>query len=261
MGEDRKGREPTRREPAGVETTVDGAALRLTLRRADKKNAITSAMYAALADGLARLDDDPDLRVGLLCAQGPDFCAGNDLYDFVAPGETEDAPVTRFLDAIASCRKPLVAAVRGRAIGIGATMLLHCDFVYLDPSAQLRFPFVDLGVVPEAGSTTLLPQLVGRRVAGELLLLASPVRAEQAVGYGLANAVTDDVDDRAARTVEELLAKPPGALSATVRLMRGDPSGLLGRIEAEGLMFQAQLASPEFAEALAKFGQRRDGGT
>ncbi|HXW34364.1 MAG TPA: enoyl-CoA hydratase-related protein [Acidimicrobiales bacterium] len=242
----------------GVATEISENVITLRFDRVAKKNAITSDMYRALADGLARLESDDGIRVGVLRAEGPDFCAGNDLYDFLSPttDPDEDVPVTRFLRSLAVCSKPLVAAVRGRAIGVGATMLLHCDFVYVSADAQLRFPFVDLGVVPEAGSTMLLPRLVGRRLAAEAFLLCRPLNAEQAVQYGIANAVVEDVDAEASLLLDELLDKPPGALLATRRLMRGDPSELLARIDAEDFLFRAQLTSPEFASALDNFGRR-----
>ncbi len=247
---------------ADVETTVDGPLLTLRLNRPDKKNALTSAMYGALADGLARLEEDDDLRAGLLLAEGRDFCAGNDLFDFAAPaargdeGDTE-LPVARFLRALPSATKPLLAAVRGRAIGVGATLLLHFDLVAVAPDADIRFPFVDLGLVPEAGSTLLLPALVGHRRAAEILLLGRPLDAGRAVELGIATTVSDDPDATVAGWAAALAAKPVAGLLATRRLLRGDPEVILARQAVEGRVFAELLAGPEFAAALARFGGPR----
>lgn len=243
-----------------VECTTDGPVLTLLLNRPDKKNALTSAMYAELADGLALLEERDDLRVAVFAGRGRDFCAGNDLYDFVGPDE-EDAPVARFLAALPAASKPLVAAVRGRAVGVGATMLLHFDFVYLGGDAELRFPFVDLGLVPEAGSTLLLPRLVGPRAAAEILMLARPLDASAALGHGIATAVVDDPDAAAAETVAALVAKPPVALRATRSLMRSGAAALAAHQLEEGEIFGRLLAGPEFAAALDRFSGRRPPGT
>lgn len=241
---------------ADVEITDDGPVRVLRLNRADKKNALTSDMYASLADGLTTLEDREDLRVALVAATGPDFCAGNDLFDFVGPDD-EDAPVTRFLAALVTATKPLVAAVRGRAVGVGATMLLHMDFVHLAGDAELRFPFVDLGLVPEAGSTMLLPRLVGYRAAADMLMLGKPVDARSAVGHGIASDVVDDPDTAAAATAVALADKPPVALRATRSLIRGAPAALLAHQLEEGDVFARLLQGPEFARSLERFGTRR----
>ncbi len=225
--------------------------------RPDKKNALTGAMYGALADGLERLQEDDDLRVGVLRSSGTDFCAGNDLFDFAAPN-AGGAPVTRFLRALTAATKPLVAAVRGKAIGVGATMLLHCDVVHVGHGTDLRFPFVDLGLVPEAGSTLLLPELVGPRRAAQMLLLGQPLSGDEAVVWGIATDAMDpgDVDAAAARSARILVGKPPAALAATKRLLRGDPGRIVARQAEEGAVFADLLQGPEFADAVARFTRR-----
>lgn len=242
---------------AGVEVTIEGPVLRLHLCRPDKKNAITSAMYLAMVEGLSRLEADRELRVGLLSAAGPDYCAGNDVFEFDRPPGSEMAPGA-FIEALATASKPLVAAVRGRAIGIGATMLLHCDLVYVTPDADLRFPFVDLGLVPEAGSTLLLPALVGRRRAAELLMLARPLTGRRAAELGIANETVADGDlDQVARdAAATLAAKPPEALRATKSLMRSYPESLLEHSAQELTAFRRLLDGPEFAAALDRFRSR-----
>ena len=244
-------------EPSDVDVQEHGGVLRIRLDRAGKKNAITSAMYSALADALERLGTDSELRVGLLEGEGADFCAGNDLFDFVAPaiGETE-APVARFLRNLAVNRKPLVAAVTGKAVGVGATMLLHSDLCYVSADAELRFPFVDLGLVPEAGSTMVFPALAGRRRAAEALLLCRPIDAPSAVSWGIANAVCDDPRAVAAAAAAELAGKPADALASTKALLAGSDTALLNRLAEEGAEFARLLAGPEFAAALERFSGR-----
>ncbi|HXQ19056.1 MAG TPA: enoyl-CoA hydratase/isomerase family protein [Acidimicrobiales bacterium] len=242
---------------AGLTTTRHGAILVLTLDRPAKKNALTSDMYRGLVDGLDALEADDQLRVAVLAGAGSDFCAGNDLFDFLQP--QNDTGGARFLPALFGTTKPLVAAVQGRAVGVGATMLLHCDFVYLSPDAQIRFPFVDLGLVPEAGSTLLLPELVGARRAADLLLRCAPLDAASAVEYGIANEVVDaDVLlDRAMETAAALAAKPAAALRATRALLRPDADRLAARSRAELSEFSSLLRSPEFVAAVEGFASRK----
>jgi len=245
-----------------VEVRAEGSILRLHLNRPYKKNAVTTAMYAALADGLAALEDDDGLRVGLFTASGGDFCAGNDLYDFAAPepGAAEGDPlaVTRFLTGLATASKPLVAAVRGKAVGVGSTLLLHCDFVYVARDADLRFPFVDLGLVPEAASTLLLPEIAGLRRATEALLLAKPIDAETAAECGIATSMVDseELEARALETASAVASKPARSIRETRRLLRGEPARLIARQEAEGRIFAELLRGPDFAAALERFGSR-----
>src|SRR6185369_3520198 len=162
----------------------------LEIARPEKKNALTAAMYQALADALRAAAEDPAVRAVLITGQPGVFTSGNDLEDFMQrPPQGADSPVLRFMRALLDCDKPVVAAVTGAAIGIGTTMLLHCDFVYVSDEARLAMPFVSLGLVPEFASSLLLPQLLGQQRAAEKLLLGDPFTPEQAVDWGLAHAV------------------------------------------------------------------------
>lgn len=239
----------------------DGVAT-LVLARPDKMNALTDAMYAALADALNEAAADPATRVVMITGEGDNFCAGNDISMFaaVAAGDTAGSltNVGRFMNALSRCPKPVVAAVRGRAIGIGTTMLLHCDLVYLAEDAVLVTPFVDLGLVPEAGSSRLLPERIGHARAFAMLGLGEPVDGRQAVALGLANAVlpADDVQGAARDAALRLAAKPPGALMATKALMR-DGEAIGAAIAADSAAFVEKLASPEAAAAFAAFAARK----
>jgi enoyl-CoA hydratase/carnithine racemase len=223
------------------------------LNRPDKRNAITIAMYQALTAALAAAQMDAGVRAVLLSGEGAGFCAGNDLNDFLAAPVIDGAhPVMRFLSQLATFGKPLVAAVHGQAVGIGVTLLLHCDLVLAAPSAQLSMPFVALGLVPEAGSSLLLPRLIGAQRAAELLLLGKAIDAATAHGLGLVNRVVEEaaLQDAARETAAELARQPVAALNATRRLLRGDPAELLSRIEEEARIFGAQLQSEEFRAAI-----------
>ncbi|CAM3624560.1 enoyl-CoA hydratase [Isoptericola cucumis] len=244
-----------------VRTHVTGGVATVTLNRPAKKNALTTTMYAALADALQAAELDADVRAVVLRGDETVFCAGNDVADFLDhPQAGPEAPAYRFLRAIARFPKPVVAAVCGPAVGIGATMLLHCDLVYAGESATLLFPFVDLGLVPEAGSSLLLPELVGRHRAAEALLLGDPIPAAAALDAGLVNQVLPDAEvlDLAHAQAARLAAKPVASVIETKRLMRaGDQDAVLARIEAEGAVFARLLDGPEARSALTSF-LRRD---
>jgi len=242
--------------------TADGIGA-ITLARPDKKNAITDAMYAGMADALAGMADDPAVRVALIAGEGDDFCAGNDISMFAAAAGKPEAALTnvaRFLDAISRFPKPLVAAVTGRAIGIGTTMLLHCDLVYLAKDAALLTPFVDLGLVPEAGSSRLLPARIGHVRAFALFGLGEAIDGRQAVSLGLANAAlpAGDVLEAARRAARRLAERPMGALIATKKLMRDDES-VQSAITTDTAAFVERLSSPEAAAAFAAFAARKAG--
>lgn len=243
-----------------VRTRLSDGVLELTLARPAKKNAITGAMYTALADALAEAEADPDIRCVLFCAEGPDFCAGNDLGDFMQAGTAALAaggPILRFLHALAGSTVVLAAAVQGRAVGVGATLLLHCDLVAAAPDASLSLPFVNLGLTPEAGSSLLLPALVGPRVAAEMVLLGEAVGAERALQLGLINRI--DADPlRAARAMAEKAGRqPPAAIRKARALLRGNVDDLHARIDEEAQIFLEQLATPEFQQrAMAFFAAR-----
>jgi enoyl-CoA hydratase/carnithine racemase len=250
--------DPRPSDPTGVRTALEGAVLHVTLDRPDKKNALTQAMYGALADALARAETDPEVRVVLLDAAGDAFCAGNDLadFDFGPGGESQTA---RYLNALAAATVPLVMAVHGVAVGIGTTMLLHADLVHAAAGTRFRLPFVDLGLVPEAGSTMLLPQLLGHRRAADLLLTGRFFDTAEALELGIVNTVVepDTLAATAAATAETLAAKPPKALRRTKALLRAPVMPLEERMQIEARAFVDQLGSPEFAEAKAAFFERR----
>ena len=191
---------------------------------------------------------------------GSGFCAGNDMADFVGAPPTDDtAPVFRFIQALASASKILIAAVHGKAVGIGTTMLLHCDFVLLEPDAELRMPFVDLALVPEAASSLLVPRLVGQRRAAELLLLGEPVGAESAVHLGLANRVvgTGQALAEAKAIAARLASKPVGALLATKALMKAPSQDVPGRIAEENLAFRERLQTAELRGVVENFFRKK----
>lgn len=228
--------------------------------RADKRNAITSAMYASMRDALRGCAVDDRVRVVLFTAEGAHFTAGNDLADFMAPRSGgEEMPVHGFLNAIATQPKPVVAAVRGNAVGVGTTMLLHCDIVIAAPSARLQVPFVNLGLVPEAASSLLLPRVIGHSRASAMVLLGEALDADTARDAGLVNrVVADEALDAEARTVAATIAaKAPAAVRLSKALLKGDPAPMLARIAEEGRHFEAQLKSAECREAITAFFEKR----
>jgi enoyl-CoA hydratase/carnithine racemase len=235
-----------------------GGVLAITLARPERRNAITVAMYATLAEAFERAAEDSSVRVITIQGEGQDFAAGNDLADFlnVPPGDRSDIPVWRLLRALARCEIPVVAAVHGNCVGIGTTMLLHCDLVIADESARFSLPFVDLALVPEAASTLLLPQLAGRRRAARYLLLGDPFGADEALAIGLVShlAPPGGLAEELARIVVALLAKPVEALRHTQRLLRhGQSVATLERMELESQAFAERLESAEVKQAIEAF--------
>lgn len=242
----------------------DGAVMRLAFNRPEKKNAITEAMYAALADALEAAEKDDDARAVLFEAVGDMFTAGNDIGDFMsgagALGDPHDTPpVMRFLIALATAEKPLIAAVGGGAVGVGVTMLLHCDLVYASKIATFHTPFVDLGLVPEAASSFLLPQIAGHQRAAEMLLAGKKIDAARAREFGFVTEVVsqEELEATALAAANNIAAKAPTALRLTKKLMKGDRAAILARMKEEGAHFAAQLASAEFQEAGMAFMQKR----
>ncbi|MDB6103468.1 MAG: enoyl-CoA hydratase [Gammaproteobacteria bacterium] len=234
----------------------------LRLNRPEKRNAITFAMYDTLWDAVVRAEADDSVRAILLSGAGASFTAGNDLTDFVSrpPSGAEHGPV-RFIRLLPKIHKVLIAAVHGTTVGIGVTMLLHCDLVLAARSARLSMPFVKLGLVPEAGSSLLLPRLIGHQRAAELLFLGTAIDAATALNLGLVNRVVDDdVLLEEARTLARAVAEQPaGALRATKQLLRSE-TGVSARIEEELQAFQERLASAEFKSAAQAFlGKGRPG--
>ncbi|HLY58090.1 MAG TPA: enoyl-CoA hydratase [Stellaceae bacterium] len=237
-----------------------GHVLEIRLDRPEKKNAITNAMYGALTAAFEAAEQDPEVRVLLLSGAGDAFTAGNDLGDFLAfagaGGEPGGVP---FIRRLARFAKPIVAAVHGAAVGIGTTLLLHCDIVVAARSTRLQLPFVSLGLVPEAASSLLLPRLAGQQRASELLLLGEPFDAEQALQLGLVNRVVGDdaLMETGRALADRLAALPPEAVRETRALLRNDAVGVPERIEAELTVFSRRLASPEFREAATAFFEKR----
>jgi enoyl-CoA hydratase/carnithine racemase len=235
-----------------------GARLALTLNRPERRNAITVAMYAALADAIEGAAGDNSVRVITLEGAGQDFTAGNDLADFLneLPQDGSDIPVWRLLRALARNMTPLIAAVHGNAVGIGTTMLLHCDLVVAEEGSRFHMPFTDLGLVPEAASSLILPRLAGRGAAATHLLLGEPFGVEQAERYGVVShrAPAGQLAERLNAVVDKLLAKPPEALRLTQRLLRGAAQDeVLERMELENGHFSERLKSDEVRGAIAAF--------
>lgn len=236
--------------------------LSIILSRPERRNAITVAMYADLADAIEAAARDEDIRIVTIRGEGQDFAAGNDLGDFLTalPRDTNEIPVWRLLRALATCETPLVAAVHGNCVGIGTTMLLHCDLVIAEESARFSLPFVDLALVPEAASTLLLPWLAGRRRAARYLLLGEPFGVDEAASIGLVSHTVKagQLDDALKDLVTRLLAKPPAALAATQRLLRaGSSMKVLERMKLESEVFAERLGSPEAKEAFTAFFEKR----
>jgi len=236
------------------------SVLSITMARPERRNAITVAMYAALADAIEGAASDRSIRLITLEGQGDDFTAGNDLGDFLQamprPGDAQDIPVWRLLRALAKNQVPIIAAVHGNAVGIGTTMLFHCDFVLAEEGSRFVMPFVDLGLVPEAASSLLLPRLAGRRRAARYLLLGEPFGVDEAMGFGLASHAVpkDQLKTALDGLVAALLAKPPEALRQTQALLRRvDTQEVLDRMELENGHFAERLQSEEVKQAIAAF--------
>lgn len=242
-----------------IQVERGGGRLRIVMNRPERRNAITVAMYAALAKAIEGAADDPELRLITIEGAGEDFTAGNDLADFLAempPPGTTDIPVWRLLRALARNEVPIVAAVHGNAVGIGTTMLFHCDLVLAEEGSRFVMPFVDLGLVPEAASSLLMPRLAGRRRAARYLLLGEPFGPEEAAEFGLVSHVVPKggLAEVLDSLVAKLLAKPAEALRLTQRLLRCGPTDeILERMELENGHFAERLTSDEVKQAIAAF--------
>lgn len=248
-------------ENSPVQVVVADGMLRIGINRPDKKNAISRQMYSDLADALDRAEEDASVRVVFIHGTADCFTSGNDLADFVAdPPRDETSPVFRFLLTISKMRKPLVAAVNGPAVGIGTTMLLHCDLVYAGEQACFQAPFVNLGLCPEAASTLLLPHLAGYQKAAEILLLGQTFDATKACEIGLANAVYPGKSVFASAMAQaQLLARqPPGAVRLAKQMMKNSFAAQVPEVMSEeGRQFIARLRSPEAGEAFTAFFEKR----
>ncbi|MDQ0702066.1 enoyl-CoA hydratase/carnithine racemase [Pseudomonas sp. W3I7] len=240
----------------------EGGLLTLQLNRPDKKNALTRAMYTQLAEALEQADADSGIRAVLIQGSNECFTAGNDIADFLEqPPSDLDSPPFHFMQSLLNCRKPVIAAVAGAAVGIGTTLLLHCDLVYISRDARLRMPFVNLGLCPEFGSSLILPRLLGHAKAAELLLLGEGFTGEQAAAWGIATEAMGSGEAALAKALEvaqrfETLA--PGAVQVSKQLMKSvDREQLRQVIEDEGALFVQRLKSPEAIAALSGFITRR----
>lgn len=238
-----------------------GGVLTLTINRPEKKNALTDAMYGAMADAIQRAQDDKAVRVIVIRGAGDMFCAGNDMGDFLAAaqgGDIREANVFRFIRLLGSNAKPLVAGVQGRAVGIGTTMLLHCDYVVLADNAQLTAPFATLGLVSEAASSRLLPAAIGHQRAFAVMAMGEALTASDALASGLANAVVleDELAQAVGKTAARIAALPPGAVQATKHLMR-DSDAIARIMDSEIEVFAERLQSPEAREAFMAFMEKR----
>ena len=246
---------------ADIVTEHAGSILRIQLNRPTKRNAMTSAMYVALSDILKKATKDERTRVALWHGAGDSFCAGNDIEDFLknppGPGES---PQAQLMNALIDFDKPLIAAVQGAAIGGGTTMLLHCDFVYAGESAKFQMPFINLALVPEFGSSSIVPARIGHLRAAELILLGSPYDAKRAAELGLVTQIVPDQDllSIATATAQKLAAKPAGALQASKRLMKQPfRQQIAAAMKAENEEFSAQVRSADAKEALTAFLEKR----
>lgn len=235
--------------------------LHIRINRPDKKNALNQAMYTALANAFDQAKTDPMVRVALITGTADCFCSGNDVQDFLnLPKAGADNPVLRFMLALADCPKPVVAAVNGPAVGIGTTMLLHCDLIYAGGSARFHMPFVNIGICPEFASSYLLPRLMGHPRAAELVLLAEPFNGQKALEYGLINAVLPDgnYQEHALERAQKLASLPPQALRATKALLkRWNRDDIMKAIPVEFETFVPMLGQPEALEAITAFMQKR----
>jgi enoyl-CoA hydratase/carnithine racemase len=241
-------------------THIDAGVMTITFNRLDKKNSITSSMYAAMADAVAQAAADASVRVVLFQGHESIFSAGNDIGDFLnQPPSTQESPVFRFLRGIATFEKPLLAAVAGPAVGIGTTMLFHCDLVYAGDNAAFSMPFVNLGLCPEAASSLLAPRMFGYHRAAEALLMGEAFFAEAAQEVGLVNRVVPptEVNGYAQAQARKLAGKPLSSLIETKCLMKGDTQAVLQKMDEEGKSFGRMLREPAAKEAFGAFMEKR----
>lgn len=244
-----------------IESETKDSICRITINRPEKKNALTSGMYHALTESLTAAEADPAVRVILIHGAGGNFTAGNDLADFLdQPPTSEEAPVFRFLERFATLEKPFVAAVQGVAVGVGTTLLLHCDLVYAATSTRFLLPFANLGLTPEAACSLLLPQRVGHLRAAELLMLGESFSARTALDCGLINAILpdDEVIEHSLERCRKLATQPAASIRLTKQLLkRTQQQGILETMKLEGEIFKQRLFSAEAKEAFSAFLEKR----
>ena len=244
-----------------VKTEMAAGIMTMTLARPEKKNALSNEMYSAMSDGLERAEKDPAVRVVLFQGDGDSFTSGNDIADFSAQANGSnigESQAFRFIRNLGKATRPLVAAVQGNAVGVGTTMLLHCDLVFLADTAKLMTPFVNLALVPEAASSWLLPARIGHVRAYAMFALGEPLDAAAALACGLANAVVPaaDLRARAWQAAEALTKRPAGSLGHTKALMR-EMDKIAAQISRESALFAERLQTGEAREAFAAFAERR----
>ena len=244
-----------------IATSIDQGVLTIGFDRIEKKNALTAGMYQTMADALTRAEADPAVRVILISGVGGNFTAGNDLADFLeTPPMDDSAPVFRFINGFANLQKPFVAAVEGVAVGVGTTMLLHCDLVYAGSSARFVLPFANLGLTPEAASSLLLPLCAGHTRAAEMLMLGEAFSAQTALDAGIVNTVLPDgqVLDHALQRCRKLIAQPAESLRLTKQLMKRAQQALIREtMNVEADVFKQRLMSPDAKEAFSAFFEKR----
>ena len=246
---------------AVVDIECRDGVLNMVLNRPERRNAMTGEMYTLLADNFQRANQDPNIRSICLSGAGRGFCAGNDLMDFMNdPDLSENAPVRRFLTHLTRCEVPIVVAVHGAAIGVGTTLMLHCDLIYATPTAKFGLPFVNLGLVPEAASSLLLPRIMGHARAAELILLGETFSAQKAKDYGLINDIieADQLLEKAQTTAMALAQKAPQALKFTRALLKKATQNEIDQtMISEIELFTAQIHGAEAKEAFSAFFEKR----
>lgn len=244
-------------------TVVSGDGVQvLRLTRPEKKNALTRPMYSALCDAIEAGDADASIAAHVLIGSSGMFTAGNDIKDFLAAGQAAGSgvnEVVRFIRLLPLIKKPVIAAVEGIALGIGTTLLFHCDMVFATPDATFATPFLDLGLVPEAGSSLLMPRQMGMQRSFEMLVMGDTFTAERAREAGFVNAIVDaDILEKTAmHSAKRLAAKPPEALAIARQMLRGSPTEISARIDEEAVAFERRLKSPEAREAFQAFLEKR----
>jgi enoyl-CoA hydratase/carnithine racemase len=244
-----------------IHVADDGPIRTIRMNRPDKKNALTLAMYDAMAEAIEGAGGNSGVRCLLIAGSPGAYCAGNDIGDFVkmAQGGALGAPILRFLYALARSETPLVAAVSGTAVGVGTTMLLHCDHVIAASDARLSTPFVALGLVPEAASSLIAARLMGHARAFSLLVMGQPLSAEEAKAAGIVNAIVppEELETAARAAAEKIAALPPEGVRVARRLMRGTPDEIVARIDEEAEAFKQRLTSPDAQAAFMAFLSRK----